>query len=130
MATYTKINTDTAFNIETGKDSVGVVCRDEVGRVLASTVAHIYAPSPLVAEALGLLEALQVARTLNLQRIIIEADNLELIKACRGNKDVRSIQGIISDIIFLRSTFESCGFTWIRREGNKVAHEIATLCNR
>lgn len=74
-ATYTKINSDTAFNSQKGKGCVGVVCSDENGRVLAAMAAPICAPSAL-------------------------------IDACIENKEVREIQSIISDIIFLRSTFE------------------------
>lgn len=39
-------------------------------------------------------------------------------------------KNIIHDIIVLKSSFEFCGFTWVGRNGNMVAHEIAALCNR
>lgn len=75
----------------------------------------------------GNREALRVVQNLNLRKVIFEADKLTLVDACRGNKEVREMQNILTDFQFINSSFEACGFTWTKREGNVVVHEIASL---
>lgn len=87
-----------------------MVCRDERGRVLTTIAARIFAPNALVAEAMAMREALQLSRSFNLQNVVFESDNLALIEACRGRKEVREIQSILHDIRFIKASFNNCGF--------------------
>lgn len=50
-----------------------------------------------------------------------------MVEACRGNRSIGKIQGIVTDINAIRSTIEMSGVTWMAREANMVAHEIARL---
>lgn len=89
--------------------------------------SRCYALSALVAEALAVRDALRLVRSMNLQHVVFELDNASIIDASRGTKEFREIQNIIHDIIFIKTSFSSCGFTWVKRTGNKVAHQIAAL---
>lgn len=48
---FTKVNSDAAFDKEKGKGNVAVVFRDNKGRVLTAMTSRIYVPNALVAEA-------------------------------------------------------------------------------
>lgn len=100
-ATFLKVNADATFIKETGKGSIGVVCRDDKGRALTMMAARIFASSPLVAIAWNLQEALVVGQNLHLQKVNFKSDNLQLIEVCRGNTELRKIQGIIKLWIYL-----------------------------
>lgn len=69
-----------------------------------------FAISPLVAEAVGVLERLMIGKNLLLSSVIIELDNLVLIEACRGNIVREEIKGIINDIISLKYKFSKLWF--------------------
>lgn len=70
-----------------------------------------------------------LASNLFLLSVIFESDNLCLIEAGRGNMVREEIRNIITDIISLKSQFQQCGFTWTTREGNGVAHCIASMAD-
>lgn len=62
--------------------------------------------------------------------VIFESDNLALVEACRGERNVKEIQGIVQDnIVFIKSSFIQCILTLVCREGNTLAHSIASLAN-
>lgn len=126
----TKIITDTAFDKTTGRGCAGIVCRNEKGQVLTVAAIRIFVSSALVAEALALREALQFGRSIHLQHVIVESDNMTLVEDCKEMKEIREIQNILHDIKFLKSGFMNCGFTWVKRIGNKVANQIVALGNR
>lgn len=126
----TKVNIDAAYDAITGRGCAGVVCRDARGKVLTVIASRIFAPNALVAEALAMREALQLARSLNLHRVVFESDNTTMVEACKGSKKVREISNVIHDIQFMKQSFEHVGFTWTRKSGNRVAHQNAALGTR
>lgn len=85
------------------------------------------ATNPLVAEALVLRDAIIFASNLQLNKIVMESDNLQLVQAVRGEIEVRSISNLIQDILTLHSKFQGFGITWLAREGNHCAHLVADL---
>lgn len=68
-----------------------------------------------------------MARYLSLQMVVLESDNQALVEACRGNQKNGEIAGYVTDINNIRATMSNCGITWVGREGNTVAHEVARL---
>lgn len=122
-----KINTDAAYSQRKGKGAIGVILRDSQGTCLTAMVKSISASSPLVAEAMGLREAMMLASNLFISSVVFESDNLNLIESCRRNQEKEEIRSILSDIKTLKNQFQRCGFTWTPREGNEAAHCIATM---
>ncbi|KAJ1442156.1 Ribonuclease H-like superfamily [Sesbania bispinosa] len=66
-------------------------------------------------------------QNLGVPDILIECDALTVVEACRSQKPVGEIQHLIQDILAIKRSFTSCGFTWIKREGNSAAHTLAAL---
>ena len=82
---------------------------------------------PVQAEAFAILWALELAMTEKSKKIIVKGDSKICIDAIDGDQnDVEwSVTAIISNIVSLRSSFNSCLFSWVRREANVVAHTLA-----
>lgn len=58
------INCDVAVDLATGVGYVGIICRDYKGSVLTASAHRIFDNSPLISDALGLREAISLAKTL------------------------------------------------------------------
>lgn len=125
-----KINSDAAFDKATGVGYRGLVCRDEYVRVLTTMAHRIFANSPLVAEAISLCNTASHANSLHLENVILKSDNQILVETCRGNQRNREVKGMVDDINNLRASIQMSGITRTRREGNCVAHEIASLASK
>lgn len=122
-----KFNSDTQFDLSTGRGVMGIVCRDKEGKLLARASSQIFTASPLVAEALALREAVSLAVNLNFKQILFESDCLELVEACRGNAIRKAIEHVVNDIQSMKKDFTFMGLLWTNRCGNEVADLVAKL---
>lgn len=122
-----KINVDTSFLLPTGIVISGVVVRDEKGNLLTGCYRRHVAHSSLMAEALAIRDGMVLATSLSLEKVLLESDNLEVIQACRREIMRGEIRAILEDIWKLKQELSRCGFTWTRRQGNELAHQIAAL---
>ncbi|RYQ84610.1 hypothetical protein Ahy_B10g104047 [Arachis hypogaea] len=86
---------------------------------------RIRAHSSLAAEAEAMRRALILATNLNMEQILIESDNLPLVQAVKSKTYIGEVESIIRDIFLLAESLSNCGFTWVPREGNKVADGVA-----
>ena len=98
-----KINYDGAISSADNKERVGVVIQDCKGEVIAS-----------------LIQQLDCA--------IMEGDSEVIVKALR-NKDngLLSFAPLINDVSLFSGLYLELPYSHIRRDGNKVAHGLATL---
>lgn len=124
---YLKINSDAAFDSSTSKGNFGVICRDEKGNLLTSSSNYLFATSALVAEALALRGVTLLGQNLCLDSVIFGTNCLVFVQACRKEQIVKENEGILNDIWFMSSSFQHVGFTLVCRDGNHVAHTIASL---
>ncbi|KAJ1379701.1 Reverse transcriptase-like [Sesbania bispinosa] len=85
----------------------------------------VVASSPLVVETLDLREVILARCNLNWRKVIFESDCLSLIEACRKDKVVAEIQGIVVDILTVSEGFIHWGFTWVQHQSNKVALQLS-----
>lgn len=120
-----KFNIDAKYDSNNGKGFAGNIVRDSQGYLLTASSCRIFAISPLMAEALFLREAMVLASSLSVPKVMFESDNQILIEICRGNKQMGEIQAITKDIETLKLGFEHCG-----RDGNNVAHTIVDLVSK
>lgn len=60
----------------------------------------------------------------------MESHCLELIKTCREDAKRGEITTLVRDILCIKRNFQRIGFTWVPREGNQVAHQIALLASQ
>ncbi|KAJ1389005.1 Ribonuclease H-like superfamily [Sesbania bispinosa] len=108
----TKINTDVAFNSNTGGGSTTCIARNSKGEMEFGHTSSILAPYALMAEALALREAISIAKNLGLRDIVLESDSKDLIQACWQEKDKGEIRVIVP------------------REVNGAAHVLAKLASQ
>ncbi|KAJ1426348.1 Ribonuclease H superfamily [Sesbania bispinosa] len=106
-------NPDAAWHEPQVPGAIAFIVRDSSGKMLAGHEKKVPASSPIVAEALTLREAILTAYNFNWQRIVLESDCLMLIEACRREKVVAEIKGIVEDILTVADRFLHCGFTWV-----------------
>ncbi|RYR04846.1 hypothetical protein Ahy_B06g084641 [Arachis hypogaea] len=124
---WIKCNVDAAFIGAQSVGAVAIVFRDHNGSLLSGINSTIVAGSPLAAEALAIRAALIMSQNFLMQKIIIESDNQILIQALKSHASIAEIQVILYDILHLARIIPSCGFTWVPREANSLAHEVAKL---
>uniref|UniRef100_A0A803MB59 RNase H type-1 domain-containing protein n=1 Tax=Chenopodium quinoa TaxID=63459 RepID=A0A803MB59_CHEQI len=123
-----KINSDAAI---CGNNTVGLggIMRDKVGDVVASTCLCLRGKYDVdVAEALALRHALNISLDLGFRKVCLETDCLKLHShLSKGNAPSTVIGMVVNDIIQLARGCHSCSFSFVKRSGNCVAHELAKL---
>ncbi|KAL4327020.1 hypothetical protein AHAS_Ahas13G0058300 [Arachis hypogaea] len=62
------------------------------------------------------------------EQVIIESDSLTLVQAVKPKARIGEIERILKDIQCFASEIPKSGFTWISREGNFLAHQVAKKC--
>ncbi|GAU33842.1 hypothetical protein TSUD_393500 [Trifolium subterraneum] len=128
---WVKCNVDTAFLSGSGRTSVGVCFRDNIGQLMAGmTQWQQTVISPVEGEAWALLLAMEEARHRGLDRVQFESDSKVLIEAIhmkrRGNSEFLSI---FHDILSIMSSFPNFEVKFVRRQANSVAHTLARAAN-
>lgn len=121
-----KVNTD-AGELGALGTGMGVVCRGSNGDLVAC--ASIKSPAkwePRIAEAMAVYEGLLVAKMERFSHVVVESDCLAVIQALKANHLGSSdFHLVLEDIISLLSSFVSVVWSFVKRSGNRVAHELA-----
>jgi ribonuclease HI len=128
---WIKCNVDASIHCEGRITSGGWCFRNDIGQFLrAGTYWKNITYSVLEAEALVLLEAMQVASTMNLEYITFESDSQLVVGALHANHEGVSIFSIIissiKNLLLLNSNFE---VKFVKRQANLVAHQLARAAN-
>ncbi|KAF5481080.1 hypothetical protein F2P56_001766 [Juglans regia] len=117
---WLKLNWDVAIRKTDQKIGVGVVLRDHEGDVLATLMQPVtFCVQPSIAEARGLVTA--------------AGDSMQVVNVVKNSSDQRGIlHCMVRDIrVILADTIWDIKHT--KRDGNKVAHQLAqqaiSLCN-
>lgn len=87
--------------------------------------------SPLVAEAMAMIHAINHALTLGFRQIQFASDSSQLIKALNSEIQSKELHGIQHDILTLSCNFDFIAFSFTHRASNSIADSIAkeALCN-
>ncbi|XP_057422060.1 uncharacterized protein LOC130715918 [Lotus japonicus] len=121
-----KMNVDAGWTRANGQ-GYGLVVRDHEGECLFASVSFSpYRLSPLLAEAMGLRWALAEALRMEMDAVIVELDSTEVISCLVGRKCVANLEPIIQDCRDLAVKFISFSIIHTKREGNRVAHKLAS----
>lgn len=106
-----------------------VVFRNQLGSVVAAAIKRWNGSwNPLLAEAIALRFAVQLAIRLGLQFVVFEADNLILINHLRSQAvDFNYVFRVANDISFLVSSIPFVKWSFVKRSGNVVVHELARM---
>ncbi|XP_012837646.1 PREDICTED: uncharacterized protein LOC105958183 [Erythranthe guttata] len=124
-----KINFDVAFPCGNDHYRVAMVARgsDSVCRWW-SIGSFPGKTKPVDGEAHAALYAMRIARSKGWDSIILEGDCLQEINPLRlRDVFVPSFGAYIEGCINMMSFFSRCTFAFIRRQGNSLAHSLATM---
>ena len=124
-----KINFDGAIFAEDNCSGVGVVVRDRNGLVIAAMsekIPQLLQPSEI--EAMAATRALEFASEVGISEAILESDSLLVIKAL-ATKDIglAPYSLLIQDAYRCAQAFSLLSYSHTKREGNRVAHDLAKL---
>ncbi|XP_059446805.1 uncharacterized protein LOC132178381 [Corylus avellana] len=124
---WAKANCDAAITRQHERMGLGVVVRDSWGNILAAKcVTQAGCLAPAAAKAMAFLLAIRLCHELCLPQVHFEGDAKAVIDAVNSKeKDSCWMGHIIEDIKLELQVFQRWQLTFIRREGNNVAHLLA-----
>ncbi|GLT82827.1 hypothetical protein SLE2022_011630 [Rubroshorea leprosula] len=124
---FLKINVDASFMSNSGMAALAMVSRDSYGKLLVGRTWICSAISPLMAEVNALLKAVQSAVDMGLDRVIFESDNETLISDAQQDSQPPpwEINSIIHNIRSFCTSRPNFSFSFVPREGNRVANWVA-----
>ncbi|XP_075659121.1 uncharacterized protein LOC142629001 [Castanea sativa] len=122
-----KVNVDAAICTSQKKIGVGVIIRDDMGRLEAAMSKKIHAPLGVVeAEALAHVVGLIFAKDIGIPNFILEGDSLIIHRAlCETSDPPSSMATIIQGVQELSKEFRGIEFSHVRRQGNNPAYLLA-----
>ena len=125
---FFKINID-AVAFEDGRNlCIGVVIRDNMGEVLAASRKVLPASfSTEISKALAMQDGVLLAAEMEVSHAIFESDALSIIQAINDGIHGGELGHIIMNIREVAALFTWCSFKHLKREGNRVAHELARV---
>ncbi|KAK9983741.1 hypothetical protein SO802_033266 [Lithocarpus litseifolius] len=129
MGVY-KINVDGATSEKGRKSSIGMIIRDYKGEAVAGLCKLLPGNFTVVeTEALAVEASILLAKELGLQQVIIESNSLTVVQSI-SSKEVSGETGhIIQGILSILDCFSSWQIRHLKRDFNKVAHELAHYAN-
>jgi ribonuclease HI len=120
-----KINVDAAVKKTSNLSAIAAVCRSTEGRFLGASVLVIPGISdPATLESIACREALVLATDLNLSRIKIASDCLEVINS-HDDGYLGRFSSVTREIKSRASDFAEVAFVHERRSSNVEAHSLA-----
>ncbi|CAI9782599.1 unnamed protein product [Fraxinus pennsylvanica] len=122
-----KLNIDAAIFENQRKAGLGLVIRNDLGSFIAARVVSVQGiVDPLLAETLGVREALSWIKAKFPEVQTIEMDALLVYNALLNDEEDNSYFGILIDECrFLAKELSNLKFSWVRRSTNQVAHTLA-----
>lgn len=124
-----KVNSESAIFQETCHFSYAFVARNSAGNLIEARLKCTRGnPSPELAEALGIREALSWVKDDNLNNVTLESDCLQIVQAIRSSFLCYSYLGrVVKDCRNILASLlnKNVKFVFIKRSANKVAHFLA-----
>ncbi|XP_023905473.1 uncharacterized protein LOC112017233 [Quercus suber] len=123
---FTKINVNGAASDDGRPSSTGVTIRDSQGCSIATACRVLSSPFPAdIFEAMALQDGVLLALEMGLSKVIFESDALSIIQAINEGNVGGEFGHIIHNIKDLASSFSWCTFQHLKRDGNRVGHDLA-----
>ena len=125
---FYKVNTDAAASDNERISCIGVVIHGCKGEILAASCKVLPACfTAEISEAIAVLEGVLLAAKMEVSHAIIESDALSIIPAINDGIFGGELGHIVQNIWEVSSVFSWCSFHHLKREGNRVAHELAKV---
>ncbi|KAK3229054.1 hypothetical protein Dsin_000935 [Dipteronia sinensis] len=123
------MNIDAALDAESGRVGVGIIIRNHLGEVMASSAQSVDAGySPQVAEALAIFRGLIFARDSGLLPCSVESDAQVIVNLINSDDTPLSLSEvglIVSDINRFVGSVRGCSISFVPRTANQAAHGLA-----
>lgn len=121
------INTDGASHGNPGPAGIGVVIRDERGKVIARISQAIGRTTNNQAEYRAIIAALEKVVKLGTGQVDLSTDSELIVRQVGGQYRVReaSLKPLFSRVQELRRQFQNCTIKHIPGEENEEAHNLA-----
>lgn len=121
------INSDGAARGNPGPAGIGVVLKDETGKVVAEIFEYIGETTNNQAEYLALLAGLKKAIELGAESVGIFADSELMVSQIKGVYKVKNegLKPLFNEAKELLKKFKTCNICHIPREKNKEADKLA-----
>jgi ribonuclease HI len=121
-----QLNVD-AHSLSDGRWGLGLLlCRDDGSTVGAVTRIRTGSDDALLAEFMGLQEALALIHQWNLPKTITEMDGKTIVNAVKSNAQPRTDWGNIVKLCMKKmKERNNVEVVWVSRLGNMAAHELA-----
>ncbi|XP_075663293.1 uncharacterized protein LOC142632853 [Castanea sativa] len=125
--TLFKINVDGVVAKANKKAGVGVIVRDDLGRVEAALCRNLNAPlGPIEIESKAIEARLLFAQDIGIQDIVVESDSLIMAQVLNGTLALPSaVLAVVQGIMDLSKGFHRVEFSHVKRHGNRPAHLLA-----
>lgn len=119
-------NTDASWHQSSQRAGLAWIFKGlQPSQLSKGSLTQDFVTSPLMAEAMAIRSALQMAATLDLTDLVVCSDNQTLTRAISNMHPVKEIFGILADINLLRHQFDSISFIFIPRSQNEEADSLA-----
>ncbi|KAM1362746.1 hypothetical protein ACFX2H_027530 [Malus domestica] len=127
LVNWFKVNVDACWNKDSLYEQIGIVLRDCFSGCRAVKSVWVHASSIGMAEALAVLEGCLLAKILQVQEVVIESDAQVIIRSL--NSPFLScdwdLLPILSRVLEVRRSFQSCSWSWTPRSANMEADFVA-----
>ena len=123
-----KVNVDGATSVDGRNSSAGAVIRDSCGTVIATCCKYFQGHfSVAEAKALAVECGILLARDMKISQVIIESDAASIVSNINDKFVDGYLGNLYQGIIALLSSFPSWRIKHVKRECNRVAHELAHI---
>ncbi|TXG57115.1 hypothetical protein EZV62_018428 [Acer yangbiense] len=123
-----KMNTDAAIDSAFGRVGFGVIIRDHVGSVLASSSQFLAAFfSPMVAEAMAIFRGLEFTRDSSLLPCTVVLDAQVVVRLINSDVPLSEVGIVVSGIRRLLYCEQGCSVIFAPRLADVVAHQLAKI---
>ncbi|XP_021763700.1 uncharacterized protein LOC110728362 [Chenopodium quinoa] len=131
LAGVIKLNSDAAL-LSPNEVGFGGAMRDYVGDVVVATCFRMEGGFDVdIAEALAMRHALSITMEAGFLRLCLETNCLKLHSHLKkGYVTPTPFGRIVSDILTLSRLCHFCSSSFVKRDGNRVAHGLAKACNQ
>ncbi|KDP29625.1 hypothetical protein JCGZ_18787 [Jatropha curcas] len=126
---FLKFNVDAAFKDSSQVAGIAIICRNDEGELIDGLSCRKPCSSALVGETYALLEATNLANSMNDQNVIFETDSELLLKAVTNPSSVFwEISSCVQSIALGLHNLPSSSLEWVGRLANQPADWIAKSC--
>ena len=121
-----KINVDGAIATATKKAGVGVIVRDELGRVEAAMCRNLNATLGAIKTESKAIEAgLLFTQDIGIRDIVVESDSLVMVQALNGTSTPPFVvSAVVQGIRDLNKSFRRVEFSHIKRQENRPTYVL------